>query len=223
MREWLLALGLVVYNNLRPELGGLAYVAANLSVVVLLVAIALGPFGLTLQDIGLARNRLRGVLLTCGAALILVAPLFAAAAFESTARLVADERAAGLGTANVLFQTLVRIPLGTALAEEVAFRGVLFASFGDRGTWAAALVASVAFGLWHIAPTIDLVEINFPGAGSAHTALFVLGAVVAATAAGLGFVWLRLRTGGIVAPFAFHAIVNSMALVAAVVAHRRLG
>ncbi|MGH2748196.1 MAG: lysostaphin resistance A-like protein [Actinomycetota bacterium] len=223
MRGVLLALALVAYNNFRPELGGLAYVAANLSVVAVLVAIALGPLGLTLEDIGFTGNRFRGVVLTSAAALILVAPLFLAAAFDSTARFVADERAAGLGTSNIVWQALVRIPLGTALAEEVAFRGVLFASLGDRRTWVAALVAGVAFGLWHIAPTIDLVEINFPGASARQTGVFVVGAVVAATAAGLGFVWLRLRTGGIAAPFAFHAIVNSMALVAAVVAHRRLG
>lgn len=219
----LLALALVAYNNLRPELGGLAYVAVNLSVVAVLVALALGPLGLTLEDIGLTGNGLRAVVLTSAAALILVAPLFAAAAFDSTARFVADERAAGLGTSNIVWQALVRIPLGTALTEEAAFRGVLLASFGDRRTWVAALVASVAFGLWHIAPTIDLVQVNFPSAGPRQTALFVVGAVVAATAAGLGFVWLRLRTGGIAAPFAFHAIVNSMALVASVLAHRRLG
>lgn len=223
MVEVLLALGLVAYNNLRPKLGGLAYVATNLSLVVVLVAIALGPLGLSLEDVGVSGNRVGGVLVTSAAALILVVPLFAAAAFDRTARLIADARAAGLDTSAIVFEALLRIPLGTALAEEAAFRGVLFAAFERRGTAAAVLVSSIAFGLWHVRPALELVEINFPRAGVRQAALFAVGAVLTTTAAGLGLVWLRLQTGGIGAPFVLHAIVNSLALVAAAAAHRRLG
>ena len=43
-----------------------------------------------------------------------------------------DERARGGGARHVLFETLVRIPLGTALPEEVIFRGSLLGLFTQR-------------------------------------------------------------------------------------------
>ena len=50
----------------------------------------------------------------------------------------------------MLFQVLVRIPLGTVLLEEVAFRGVLPALLGAapaiRWRWGPVIGASVAFG-----------------------------------------------------------------------------
>jgi membrane protease YdiL (CAAX protease family) len=46
---------------------------------------------------------------------------------------------------------------------------------------------------------------------SAAEAGIVAGAVVFTAVAGLGFVWLRERSGGLVAPMCAHAMVNSSA------------
>ncbi len=66
-----------------------------------------------------------------------------------------DERATGGGTRHVLFETLVRIPLGTALPEEVIFRGSLLGLFTQRHSPAvAASMSSILFGAWHVLPTL---------------------------------------------------------------------
>jgi membrane protease YdiL (CAAX protease family) len=45
--------------------------------------------------------------------------------------------------------------------------------------------------------------------------------VVTTFAAGLVLVWLRIVTGGLAAPFALHATLNSLSTVAAHLAHKR--
>jgi len=219
----LLAALLVAYNNLRPEFGDRLYVVANLSVGVLLAAIARGLLASNAKELGLRRGRPKVTAAAGGAAVALVAPLYLFAAFEPTARLIADDRVAQLSVAGVAFQALIRIPFGTALFEEFAFRGVLFGLFSRRGRLFGAIASSVPFGLWHIRPTLQLIDVNTAEAQPALVGLFVTGAVAITAAAGLAFCWLRIKGRGIWAPVAFHAGVNSLSLVAAAIAHRQLG
>jgi membrane protease YdiL (CAAX protease family) len=115
----------------------------------------------------------------------------------------------------------VRIPLGTALLEEVAFRGVLY------GAWlriaspvVAAVGASAVFGLWHIVPTLELMRTNVFGGNTVMRSAAV-GAGIAATAiGGLLFVALREWTGGIAGPIVVHTAANSFATVAAYIWQR---
>lgn len=123
------------------------------------------------------------------------------------------------------FYVLVRIPLGTAVAEELLFRGVLFAAWQAAGAsdLGAALAASVAFGLWHISPTVIGVRMNDPGASPAKVRAAVIGAVLATTLAGLGLTWLRVESEGLLGPIVLHAGVNSVGALGAWVASRRPG
>lgn len=132
------------------------------------------------------------------------------------ATLLADERAARFAD-DLLFVALVRIPLGTAVFEEVAFRGVLLAA-GLRvlSTWRAVTVSSVVFGLWHIPPTIVALWINEVSATSVEGSLTIAGSVVVTTIAGYGFAWLRVASGSLLAPILAHCATNSLALLAAV-------
>lgn len=225
MEGLVLAAWLVAYNNLANLWGpfnGWAYVPVNTAVAVTLVALALGPLRLTPEAMGLTGNDPAGVSLAAGLALVIAAPILAAAGFRRSAPWIADERVADLSRFGIAYQTLVRVPLGTALLEEVAFRGVLYASLREFGTPFAAIVSSAAFALWHISPTLNLVGANRPTAGTSFAVAAVLGALAFTFGVGLLFVWLRVATGGIAAPFALHALVNSLATVAAVLAHRRL-
>jgi membrane protease YdiL (CAAX protease family) len=117
---------------------------------------------------------------------------------------------------------LARIPLGTAVTEEVLFRGVLFAVWRDVGISSlnAALFASLAFGVWHVSPTIFGIRINDPQASGQRLWAAVTGAVLFTTVAGLGLTWLRLRTGGLLAPIVLHGGINSVSALAAVRAGR---
>ncbi len=86
------------------------------------------------------------------------------------------------------YQTLLRIPLGTALLEEVAFRGVLFGVWLETAGARRALIgSSVAFALWHIAPTVELLEGSELFGSWFVLALGVLGGVFAAFLGGLFF------------------------------------
>lgn len=96
-----------------------------------------------------------------------------------------------------------RIPVGTAISEELFFRSVLHAL--DRPAISAA-----AFGIWH--------------ARLAHTTGEPVAAVVAATtAAGVMFDVVRARTGSVVVPMVLHASINLGGAVAVLLAERSRG
>jgi membrane protease YdiL (CAAX protease family) len=219
-RTAVVAGALVAYNNFRPELGPVSYVGVNSLLGFALGGIALGPLRSNTRELGLAGNRPRVVLAAGSAAVAVALPLFVLAAFDSTARFVADERAAGLDGRQIAFQALIRIPIGTALFEEFAFRGVLLGLFSRRGTLFGTVASSIAFGLWHIRPTVEAIEANTSTASAAATAAIVMAAVVITGVAGTALCWLRVRGGGIAAPWVFHAVLNSLSLVAATIAHR---
>ena len=127
-----------------------------------------------------------------------------------------DERGA-VSLAAVLFVALVRIPLGTVVLEELAFRGVLPALVGG-GWWRATLVSSGLFGLWHVLPSM--------GASPAVTAALgtsgaVVGTVLFTTAAGVVFRAWQRWSGHLVTPMLLHAVTNSLGvLIAWWVSHR---
>jgi len=143
--------------------------------------------------------------------------LVLAALIPATRGVLRDDRA-DVGTGAMVRQVLIVIPLGTALLEEVVFRGVLFAVAARRTTvWRAAAASSVAFGLWHVAPTLTTLGSNEATADATvlGTVLLVVAMVVAMTGAGLVFSWLRIRARSLVAPFVFHAGVNATAFALA--------
>ena len=77
-------------------------------------------------DLGLGRDRAaRGLRVGLAATVPVVAVVAAGAALPATRRFFLDERATTGGTGYALYHTLVRIPLGTAVAEETLFRGSL--------------------------------------------------------------------------------------------------
>ncbi|OZD00877.1 CPBP family intramembrane metalloprotease [Rhodococcus sp. 06-235-1A] len=89
---------------------------------------------------------------------------------------------------------LFRIPVGTVLTEELLFRGVLDA--------ASPVLSPIFFGLWHIHPA--------RAAGDT-----VPGTVIATTAAGVVFSWLRARSGSVLAPALLHYFLNASGAVLA--------
>jgi membrane protease YdiL (CAAX protease family) len=177
--------------------------------------------GLTLGELGL-RGDLADVILPAAIIVVFVAGV-SILARSRHARLIADRRVTGLSGAALAFHILVRIPLGTGVTEEVVFRGVLFASWRSAGmsTVAAALCAAVAFGLWHISPTIIGVRMNDMEASRRKIRIAIAGAVVLTTMVGLGLTWFRLETGSLVGPMVLHAGINSAGAFAAVKAGRR--
>ena len=102
-----------------------------------------------------------------------------------------------------LYQTAIRIPIGTVAFEELAFRGVVLALLSRRFSMTAAVaVDSALFGLWHIVPTLATARANeivgVQGAG------LVIGSVLVTTIGGLVFCALRVRGRHLLAPAVLH-------------------
>jgi uncharacterized protein len=220
METVLLAAALVAYNNLAnlwPPFNGALYVPVNVLSTTVLIALALGPLGLAREDMGLGQTSLGHLLVGLGMGAAVALPVLVAALLPATRRLVKDNRVRDLSAPGLLYQAAVRVPLGTALLEEVAFRGVLVGAWLHLGSGTAALLSSIAFGLWHIMPTRNMMLANNrrQSVGPA-----VAGAVVFTFAAGLLLTWLRFRTGGLAAPLGLHAAVNALGTLGAWLAHR---
>jgi uncharacterized protein len=208
---------LLVWNNLvhlHPVVGGAGYIPVNLALA--LVLLAAGRLaGLDLAALGLARDRL-GPSAAAGAAVVgVVAVGLAVAVLVPALRpLLEDGRFADRSAAGIAWHALVRVPLGTAVLEEVAFRGVLLGVLLTLvGTRRAVVVSSALFGLWHVRPAWGMAMANDVATGLAVAV--VAGSVAATAVAGLGFCWLRLRFGHLAAPVVAHAGTNASATVAA--------
>jgi len=203
----------VVGNLVAPSW---SYIPLNLVLGGLVLWVAVGQGGATLDDLGLRPGTLRrGLLVGVFAAAAAGAVIAVAAALPATRPLFEDERAADAAASGFLYQVLVRIPLGTALYEEVAFRGVVY-GLGRRlwGGTRAAVFSSALFGLWHVLPSLNAASAN-QAAERVSAWAIVAGAVVFTTLAGLAFAWLRERARSTIAPVVVHAAINAAAFVAA--------
>ncbi|MBW3595584.1 MAG: CPBP family intramembrane metalloprotease, partial [Actinobacteria bacterium] len=167
MTRILVTFALSVYNNvanLWPPFNRWAYVPANVVATSLLGAVAIGILDLSASDLGISELSLADAAVGLAIGVAVGSGVFVVAATPRGAHLVADRRVAGLSGAMLAYQMLVRVPFGTALLEEFAFRGVLFASWRDRGVLVATIISSVVFGFWHITPAAIMVRTNAPDA-----------------------------------------------------------
>lgn len=191
---------------------------SNLALLAGLLVWAFASARLTAAEAGLDPRNLRasamfGLVLSVLAALppvlfIALAPLFNGGAVEADG--VTERSGAGLA-----FFLLVRQPLGTALFEEVAFRGVLYGAWlrvaGER---AAFVATSAAFSLWHLVIAgRTVVESGVVDRGPA-----VVGGVAVTLAGlfagGLVFAYLRWHTRSIAAAAVAHWLVVALMTVA---------
>lgn len=220
-----LAAALVAYNtvtNLERSRES-TYLVRNVVTGAGLV-LAARAVGLSLDQLGLGQDAVAEGL-RWGRLIVLVAAVGAAAAAPLADHVPAiaralDDRRADLPADRLAFQVFVRIPVGTAAFEELAFRGVLLAAFAQAAgtTWAVA-ASSVAFGLWHIGPARLTARIN--GVRDPRAIRRdVLVAVVTTTVGGLGFALLRLVSGSLLAPVLAHAGINGFGLLVAAARQR---
>jgi uncharacterized protein len=177
-------------------------------------------FGADARDLGVDRRDLAsGLRVGAVAAGAIVAATGAARALDRRGKAFHDDRVTGASRADAAVQLLVRIPLATALVEELVFRGVIL-GFGlrDGDRRRALLISSIAFGLWHIGPALHPARREATGGAVGHehatAPAVVIGDVIATTVGGIGFGWLRLRSGSIAAPTIVHATLNASAYLA---------
>lgn len=206
-----LGYGVLINRAIPSEL----YVPVNLAAAGAAVAAA-RALGVGWRDLGLARDRVKAGLRLGGISLI---PIAAAAALGLaipwTRDFFRDTTIVGASTAEAVYTLLLRIPFGTALSEELIFRGALLGLYLQRHRpWVAVVMSSAVFGLWHVLPTMGSLETN-PGASETAGSVFlqagaVAFVVLATGIAGAIFCWLRLRSGSILAPWLTHTGFNSI-------------
>lgn len=212
----ILAAANVLANRVLP---GWAYPVCG--AVTALILIALGRCtGLSPSALGLGSRHLRRSALAGLSGFGLVIVVFAVAASVPGLRILFhDGRMGSPGLPQLLLLALVRIPLGTVLLEEVAFRGVLPALLGagERWRWRPVLAAAALFGGWHLLPSLALGQ-----NAAVHSALgglplpvVSLLAMFAAAVAGVFLHWWRQTGRGVLASGLVHLATNSGGLVIA--------
>jgi membrane protease YdiL (CAAX protease family) len=191
---------------------------SNLALMAALLVWALGRARLTVAETGLDPRNARGsalfgLILSVVAAIppvafITLAPLFNGGPVEAPD---ITERSG----ASMAFFLLFRQPVGTALFEEVAFRGVLYGVWqragGDRG---ALMATAATFSLWHVVITsrtvIESGVVSSPPAVVAGVVVSLAGLFVG----GLIFAYLRWHTRSIAAAVVAHWLIVALMTVA---------
>lgn len=212
----LLTTATTLVNRVLP---GWAYPVTGVVAVAGLLGLARWS-GLRFRAIGLDRRYVRRATVFGLVGLAVVTLAFGVAMAVPDLRTVFDDgRIGSLGLGALLWVTLVRIPLGTVLLEEVAFRGVLPALFGggERWRWGPVLAASALFGLWHVLPSFALTRNAAVGAVFGGVPLVVVSvlAMIAAAGAGVFLLWWRHTGRGLIAPAMVHIATNSGGVLAA--------
>jgi membrane protease YdiL (CAAX protease family) len=206
-----LGYGVLINKVVPSEL----YVPVNLAAGVAAVAAA-HALGVSWRDLGLARDRVKAGLKLGGLTLVPIAvAVTLGLAIPWTRDFFRDTTIVNASTAEALYTLLLRIPLGTAMAEELIFRGALLGLYlQQHRPWVAVVLSSLVFGAWHVLPTLNSLDTNPGAAGAAGSLALQAGAValvvLATGVAGAFFSWLRLRSGSIVAPWLTHTGFNSI-------------
>jgi membrane protease YdiL (CAAX protease family) len=210
-----------------------ALVASNLATAVLLdswpeavaqvlAAIALVAFagwrGYSADSLGLSPRAVRaGLRLGAIVSGVIVLGVVAIAVVPFGRSFLEDDRFSDLSGWSAMYQLVIRIPLVTALSEELMFRSVLLAVLLTIVSTRWAVVwSSVAFGLWHVLATLGDLGGNAAtdSLGAVERVGSVAGVVVVTAIAGVIFAWTRLRSESLVAPWMIHVAFNGATFAA---------
>ncbi len=180
------------------------------------VVLALGLLdGCTWGDLGLAPRTWISGAIWGGVLVGLVFAVYAVGySWRRTRAAFHDTNIAGLSLPRLFWQSLVELPFGTVLFEEIAFRGVLWAMLARRyGVVWATVWSALLFGMWHILPSLDLHLRNerlasVGGGGWWARTVAIAGSVLTTAVGGVVFAGLRIGSGSLLAPMGLHWATN---------------
>lgn len=211
---------LLAYNNalslvIGPGDGPGALRVWTNAALLALALLAVRARGYDVDELGLRPARLASGLaagFALGLALAVAPVAFVALAPLVTGEPIQNEGVTSLSGPELAIRLGLRVPFGTALFEEVLFRGVLYAAmFRASGERAALLGTALVFALWHTAITSMTVAESGVVQAQPLVALGVLVSLAGLFVGGLIFAWLRWRTGSIGAAVGLHwSVVSAM-------------
>ncbi|MGB7979458.1 MAG: CPBP family intramembrane glutamic endopeptidase [Candidatus Nanopelagicales bacterium] len=181
--------------------------------------------GLTRVDMA-ATNWVHGFVWGAAAIGIVTVGMALGVAIPRLHPLFADERIMGSSGARVAHKSLIEVPLGTVLLEEIVFRSVLLGLLTNLyGTVVGVIGSAFLFGLWHILPALEMhgARSMTNGLGDGWWAKLgtVLVTILATGAAGVLFAMLVVWSGSILAPMGLHWATNGPGSIAAWLVGRR--
>ncbi|MCA9350202.1 CPBP family intramembrane metalloprotease [Candidatus Nomurabacteria bacterium] len=198
----------------------------NISITAL--AILLGfSFGLNVEQMGLALGKiLPGIFIAFAAVVVIVLFTSIVATIPVLRRFFLGDNLAHASGKLITYEATIRVPFGTALIEEVLFRGVLLGLLlQHNSSLVAILISAIIFGLWHIFPTIAMLE-NNKILAKANKDLrrrkygSIIGVVLITASAGVVFAWLRIISNSVVAPWLVHWSINSSGMLGIAIARK---
>ena len=216
-RAW--AVGLVAGHNLAQNsiFNETGYVRSNVLVTAALVSLGVSS-GATLAEMGLS-PRLGSeewrMASTAASACALTTAL--AVSHPGSRTLFRDERARGDGAGVILKKVMIRFPLGTALFEEVAFRGVLPRILA-KSKVGGHVLSSVLFALWHVIPTARALRGSPLSQRATNPRVAIATGSIAAGLAGALLANARARSGSVALPWILHSIFNIITYLGGVMA-----
>jgi membrane protease YdiL (CAAX protease family) len=173
--------------------------------------------GAGLRDQGLDYRLMpQGLLYGLAGALPAAAVAAGGATHSRSAELYAVQSITQASPRRALYEVLLRIPFGTALSEELIFRGALQGVLCRRhGPAQALVVSSLLFGLWHLPPAFRQSGASGLVMSSSRLRMAHATVSVAATAiAGVVLGYLRQRSKSVAAPWLTHAAANGAGFAA---------
>jgi membrane protease YdiL (CAAX protease family) len=226
-QELVLVILILLYGTVLARLVPRKY-HLYLNISIALVAVLLGiAFNVTLEQMGLGlRHILPGIYVAIGASLVITVATLIISAIPPLRRYFLGDDLAQASGKLIAFEAAIRIPLGTALIEEILFRGVLLGLLLlNNSTLVAIIVSAIIFGLWHIFPTINTLENNDGVASTindkkARKAGSIIGVIIITTIAGIFFGWLRVAANSVLAPWLLHWSINASGVLGIAVARK---
>jgi membrane protease YdiL (CAAX protease family) len=211
---------LLLFNNVINFLPGgfhdKIYLWFNLSLLLLLWLWSRKYLHITNEDIGITKQGLiKSILWGVGLAALIVLPFLIILWLRPFLGLnIKPPKLPIDSISHLLWRTVIRIPLGTALFEEFLFRGILFGYFVKKITAMKTIfISSAFFMVWHFTPTFLTVRSNFGIEGILLGTGFFIILLLGGFVAGLLFGWIRYKSNNLIGCILSHAIINSMALV----------
>jgi uncharacterized protein len=213
LRGWAIGAGIV--GSVQIAMGLLPQrfqVPAGLACASVVSALATKK-GADFKDQGLsADDAPRGVVYGVLAAIPIAALIGAGHGFGPSRALYKSDQAMTASTGRAAYQVFVRIPLGTALPEEIVFRGAVLGLLSrQHGELRATAISSLLFGIWHIPAVLTSPEGSLPldKHRLVGRTIWIFGSVLATALSGFLLCWLRFRSGSIVAPWMAHTAGNA--------------